>query len=267
MSRKPIGWGSFFLVACLCASVGFAYEVNEVVHGGTVAGRIGFTGTPPAPRHFEVQKGPEVCGPERTLTKVDVRNGWLKGAVVVLEGVKQGKSFEPQQIKDMTPGEGEFRYSGGDLLHLNVDLEKCSFGPFTGVVMADTPVQFANHDLIKHTLHTYVLKGRNATILKTVHNQNLPPESRTEKIFYSKTLNREGAIALTCDRHDFMENWLYVVDSPYFAISDRDGKFSMDQVPPGEYDLVVWHPVLGMQTQVVQIDAGGQIKADFTFAK
>lgn len=267
MLRKTLAMGCFALVVCGCASVGLAYEVSEVVNGATIAGRIAFTGTPPAPRHFEVQKGPEVCGPERTLTKVEVQNGWLKGAVVVLEGVKQGKPFEPQHIKDMTPGEGEFRYAGGETLQLNVELQKCSFGPFTGVVMADTLVRFANHDAIKHTLHTYVLKGRHATILKTVHNQHLPPDSQTEKMFQSNTLHHARAVALTCDRHDFMENWLYVIESPYFAISDESGNFTIDQVPPGQYDLVVWHPVLGMQQHVVQIDAGGHLGANFTFAK
>ena len=259
--------GCFSLVVCGFTSMGFAYEVNEVVNGATITGRVAFTGAPPVPRHFEVQKGPEVCGSERILTKVDVQNGWLKGAVVVLEGVEQGKPFEPQQLKDVTPGEGEFRYAGGETLDLNVELQKCSFGPFTGVVMADTPVRFANHDVIKHTLHTYVLKGRHATILKTVHNQNLPPDSQTDKSFETKTLRQAHAVALTCDRHDFMENWLYVVESPYFSISERDGTFSMDRVPPGQYNLVVWHPVLGMQQQVIRVDAGGQVDADFTFSK
>jgi len=267
MLRKILAMGWLSLMVGIYASVGLAYEVQDVMQGGTIAGRVAFTGTPPVARHFEVQKGPEICGPERTLTKVDVKDGWLNGAVVVLEGVESGKPFTSQRFKSPAPGEGEFQYAGREALHLKVELEKCSFGPFTGVVMADTPVRFANHDGIKHTLHSYVLKGRHATILKTVHNQNLSPDSHTEKMFQSGTLRHARAVALTCDRHDFMENWLYVIESPYFAITDLDGTFALDQVPPGTYDLVVWHPVLGMERQTVRVGPNGHVDADFSLGK
>ena len=72
-------------------------------------------------------------------------------------------------------------------------------------------------------------------------------------------------MGLTCDRHDFMENWLYVVKNPYYAIADESGNFEIDQVPPGDYNLVAWHPVLGIKEQRVTITPQGSLPVDFEF--
>lgn len=267
MLRKIVAMASFSFMVLGLTGLGFGYEVVDVSNGATIVGRVAFTGTPPTPRMFEVNKEPQVCGVTRGLTKVEVNNGLLTGAVIVLEGVKKGKAFESKTIKTPAPGEGEFRYQEGETLDLDVRLKNCNFGPFTGVVSADEAVNFENEDPIKHTLHTYVLKGRNSNILRTLNTQNLAAHSEVEQTFQPKKLKHGKVVALTCDRHDFMENWLYVVESPYFAISDESGNFSMDQVPPGQYELLAWHPVLGSHRQEVRVDVGGKLHMEFEFSK
>ena len=250
------------------AGAGFAYDVVDVKSGATITGRVTFTGTlPHTPRRFEVRNGPEVCGPERVLTKLDVRDSRVKGVVIALEGVEHGKPFSSHHDTATGEGRGEFQYAGGNELNLGVRLEKCSFGPFTGVLRADESVQFVNHDPIKHTLHTYALKGRKAKILRTLHTQSLRAQGQTEKVFPAKKLHRAVAVGLTCDRHDFMENWLYVVKNPYYAISDESGSFHIDRIPPGDYNLVAWHPVLGMKEQRVTVTPDGRLPVDFEFMK
>ncbi|MDT7040963.1 carboxypeptidase-like regulatory domain-containing protein [Candidatus Nitronereus thalassa] len=265
--RKALVCAGVASIVFLWSSMGLSYDVIDVHHGAMIGGTVEFHGTPPSPLVFEVNKEPDVCGEIRSLTKVDVHQGRLRGAVIILEGVEQGKAFESQTLTAMAPGEGEFRYASGTRLDLNVRLKNCNFGPFTGVVMADQVVQFSNHDPIKHTLHTYVLKGKKANILRTLNTQNLAPQSDLEQTFTPKKLKHGRVVALTCDRHDFMENWMYVVESPYFAISDEAGNFSIDQVPQGQYDLVAWHPVLGSQRQIVNVDENGTLRVNFEFKK
>ncbi len=259
------GWVSLVMLAC--ASAGFAYEVLEIRNGGTIAGNVALVGTPPPPRHFAVNKGPEVCGTDRVLTKVDVHHGMVSGVIIALEGVQKGKPFSSYHEKAEEHGHGEFHYAGGETLNLSVQLKTCSFGPFTGVIMADDATHFVNHDPIKHTLHTYMLQSRNTTMLKTVHAQSLGAGGQTEKIFPKHRLRHARAVVLTCDRHDFMENWLYLAENPYYAISDEAGNFSIDQVPPGDYLIVAWHPVLGMQEQRVTIVPQTRHTANFKFAQ
>ena len=264
---RTIAW--FCLVMLLgFAGVGFAYDVIEVENGATITGKVAFTGTlPHAPRRFEVRNGPEICGAERVLTKLEVHEGMVKGVVIALEGVEKGKPFSSHHDTATGRGRGEFQYAGGNKLNLGVRLEKCSFGPFTGVIMADEAVHFINHDSIKHTLHTYSLNGRKAKIMRTIHTQSLRAQGQTEKVFPAKKLRRAVAVGLTCDRHDFMENWLYVVKNPYYAISDELGNFEINQVPPGDYNLVAWHPVLGIKEHRVTITPQGSLPVDFEFMK
>ncbi len=260
-----MGWVSLLLLEW--AGAGFAYEVIEVRNGGAIAGNVVFTGTPPPPKHFAVKKGPEVCGTDRVLTKVEVHHGMVRGTIIALEGVAKGKPFLSHQETTDEHGHGEFHYAGGHTLNLRVQLKTCSFGPFTGVIMADDAIQFVNHDSIRHTLHTYALQGRNTKMLKTVHAQILGAGSHTQKVFPQKRMRHARAVALTCDRHDFMENWLYRASNPYYAISDKAGHFRIDQVPPGDYVIVAWHPVLGMQEQRVTITPHERRIANFEFVK
>ncbi len=267
---RRIGTMSWFSLVVLSgfAGMGFAYDVIEVGNGATITGRVAFTGTlSHASRRFEVRNGPDVCGAERALTKIEVHDGMLKGVVIALKGVVKGKPFSSHHDAATGQGRGEFQYAGGNELNLGVQLKKCSFGPFTGVIRADEAVQFVNHDSIKHTLHTYALKGRKAKILRTMHTQSLRAQRQTEKVFPAKKLHQAHAVGLTCDRHDFMENWLYVVKNPYYAISDESGSFHIGQVPPGDYTLVAWHPVLGMQEQRVTVTPEGRFSVNFEFMK
>lgn len=266
-------WKMMVLVGCAAwtfwgvGQATLAYEVVEVVNGGTIIGHVNFQGTPPAPIRFEVKKNPEVCGPERELTKVEVQNGHLKGAVVLLQDVKKGKAFQEKTLRGNPHGEGTFHHDGGESLSLHVQEQSCNFGPFTGVVPFQELVDFRNHDLVKHTVHTYSARGRKTPILRSLMIRDLFSGSELEEAIATEKLIKTRVVVLTCDRHDFMENWLYVVENPYFSISDQEGHFQIDQVPPGKYDLVVWHPVLGIQEQTVTVAANDSITMNFEFSK
>jgi hypothetical protein len=106
-----------------------AYEIGGVTSGGTISGKITFHGAVPPPKLFPVNKDPEVCGAERMVNEVVVRNGLLQGAVVILEGVKAGKPFAAGGYRGEPPGDGEFRYGEGHHLSLEILAKGCNFAP------------------------------------------------------------------------------------------------------------------------------------------
>ena len=53
-------------------------------------------------------------------------------------------------------------------------------------------------------------------------------------------------------------------DTPYTVISDKDGNFTMTDIPPGEYTLKIWHEKLGESEQNMVVEAGGTTKTDVT---
>ena len=245
----------------------WGYEVAEVTSGATISGKIGFLGVPPSPKRFEVKKNSDVCGTERWLTKVEVHDGQLKGAVVMLQGVQQGKPFEARVHRGDSPNEGEFHYAGGNELALTVQTKSCNFGPYTGVLTSQELMRLENQDAVKHVLHSYAVRGSKFGILRSVHNRDIFPGSEIEVEFTPKHLKNSNVVAITCDRHDFMENRFYVVDNPYFSISDQNGHFTINHVPPGHYALVVWHPVLGEKKQEIMVEPNGNIEMNFEFSK
>ncbi len=265
--------GAHFSVSVLVvAMLGYvsdvrAYEVSEIVNGGTISGKITFQGAAPPPKLFPVNKDPEVCGTERMLKEVVVRNGLLQGAVLILEEVKAGKPFPVARYRGEPPGEGEFRYSGGEGLPLEIFTKGCNFGPFTGVLTLDEPVRFLNKDPIKHILHSVSSRDDKGLILRTVHNRELRPDTMVERTFLASTLKTDRVVGIHCNRHDFMQSWFYVVTNPYYSLSDQEGTFVIDQVPAGHYELLAWHPTLGLKRQEVQVAEGGEIQASFEFAE
>ncbi len=246
---------------------GLAYEVQPVENGATLTGTIQYTGKTPTPRIFPVQKNPEICGDQRSLVKVDVTNGLLQGALVVIEGIQQGKPFREQAFQANAPGQGTFQYSGSTTSSLEVQLKHCNFGPFTGVLPTHAPVHFSNQDDVKHVLHTYVARGKKANILRTVHNRDLQAHTTTSEEFTGKSLKDGQVVAFTCDRHEFMENWLYVVNHPYYAMTDQAGNFTVDQIPPGHYRVKIWHPILGTIHQEIDVTSAQTNTLDLDFNK
>lgn len=244
----------------------WAYEISEIVNGGTISGTITFQGAAPPPKLFSVQKDPEVCGTERIVTDVVVENGLLQGAVVVLEGVQVGKPFSAGVGRGESPGEGEFRYGAGEQLSLEIFAKGCNFGPFTGVLMLDEPVRFLNQDPIKHILHSVSSRDDKGLILRTIHNRELRPDTVTERTYHASTLKGSRVIGIHCNRHDFMQSWFYVVTNPYYSLSNQEGTFTIDQVQPGHYELLAWHPTLGLKRQEIQVTEGGEVEVSLQFA-
>ncbi|HYM37304.1 MAG TPA: carboxypeptidase regulatory-like domain-containing protein [Nitrospiraceae bacterium] len=54
---------------------------------------------------------------------------------------------------------------------------------------------------------------------------------------------------MQCGFHAYMESWGLAVTNPYFAKTDEQGRFTMANVPPGTYKLVVWHPYVRSTTE------------------
>ena len=74
----------------------------------------------------------------------------------------------------------------------------------------------------------------------------------------------EMFIMFKCDVHPWMRAWVSVFDSPYFSVSDKDGKFVIKNVPPGKYTVVADHRKLGTQTQDVEV-TDKDVTVNFTF--
>ena len=265
MWRRRFAAGFLALLVSGGVNGASAYEAVEVANGGTITGKVVLKGKPRPPKIFKIEKTPEVCGKEdRILREVRIGAGaGLADVVVVLEGVKKGKPYASEiTIQGPPPGSRRQNGEGKEFPGTTIKPKNCIFGAFTGVVANGKLLRFANQDPVKHSPHTYRVKGK---VRKTMFNQDLEANGRLDVMVKFKK-KKTKVMKLECDQHNHMQNWFYRVDSPYYAFSGDDGSFKIDGIPPGKYRLIAWHPKFKRtKKQKVTVKPDGTVQANFTF--
>jgi plastocyanin len=120
------------------------------------------------------------------------------------------------------------------------------FVPHVLVVPVGTKVAFRNDDPIFHNI--FSLSKPNG------FDTGLYKQGAT----YTETFRHPGAVQLLCNIHASMFGFVFVVDTPYYAEAEASGAFTIKGVPPGEYELQVWHEAAARPTvERLTVGAGG----------
>jgi Carboxypeptidase regulatory-like domain len=203
-----------------------SYETAPVANGGTIAGKVVFRGDVPT-RKIIPTKDQEVCGGirEDPLVEVGPDQG-VQNVVVYLDKIAKGKAWPP-------PGKTP------ELNNL-----KCRFEPHVQVVPAGA-LDVVNGDPILHNTHGFYGK-------RTAFNMALPNQDQR----IGAELPRPGTVRVECDAHGWMLGWIYVADNPYYAVTGADGKFTIGDVAPGSYTLVMVQEYTGTTEMPVTVAAG-----------
>ena len=80
----------------------------------------------------------------------------------------------------------------------------------------------------------------------------------------SRTLDTTGIVKVFCDLHSYMSVVVMVLDHPYFASPEDDGRFVLDNVPPGTFSIAAWHEQVGSNTQTVIVEPGATSHIEFS---
>ncbi len=248
----------------------WSYTEISVNNGGTLKGKVTLLGEKPRAMAMNLVTIPDAvyCGRISTGTGWRIvedfligPGGTLKDVVVVLKNVEQGKPF--------------------DLPKVEIEAIDCDFSPFVNVIKDRDELTVINMDPIEHDIQGYeTARERGARVLfnrplpmnpfhKVVQlfgenaHTHMPGKPMVEKIHLRKNRN---IFVMQCGFHPYMFSWGVVLDNPYYAITKEDGAFEISDIPPGEYDVVTWHP--GMKAyleQRVQVGGGKTVKVDFQY--
>ncbi len=233
-SRISLATAALLFAACAALAMAAAASIASAADGGTISGVVSYAGRPPARARIEITKDKEVCGAKAHYDESLIVSpaGGLKDAVVVVEGA-------PGTIKPAA---------------VTFDQKDCDYVPHVLAFPAGSTVAILNSDDILHTVHA--LRGE-----KTVFNKAQPGFKK--KI--TATVAEPGVIRILCDDHGWMEGWWYVTATPYYAVTDSSGKFTIKDVPAGNWTLQVWQEKLGTREKKVEVKLGASASADFTF--
>jgi Polysaccharide lyase family 4, domain II len=197
-------------LACVVSAPALAYEAGQVSDGGTIKGKVVYQGEA-GTRKVVPTKDPEVCGGirEEPLIVVGPDKG-VQDAVVYLKDIQKGKALA-KPAADPT-----------------INNHNCNFEPHVQAIPVGSVV-IVNSDPVMHNTHGFL--GR-----QTVFNQALPEKGMR----FPKPVRKAGMMRVECDVHGWMLAWIYAAEHPYFAVTKKDGTFTIPDVPPGNYTLVAW---------------------------
>jgi len=229
-------------------AAGSAYEEVTVTGGGAVTGRVVLNGPPPPSRIFHLVFSPDIdfCSRisdgkgNRLLKDVQVSDtGGLRDVIVAVVGVERGKPF------DYTP---------------KLEIDNCRISPFVMPVRNGHPMTLVNQDPIVHDIQAYTIQDHYTFAM---FNKPMVPESTAVK----EILLRKGhyIFRTQCGVHDFMQSWGIAVGNPYFAVTDSDGRYTISDLPPGEYDIIAWHHLMKVRAGHITVTAGGTATQNFQF--
>jgi plastocyanin len=136
-----------------------------------------------------------------------------------------------------------------------IDQQQCRYHPHVFGIRVGQPLEILNSDPTLHNIHA---------IPKANQEFNNGQPIQGMKMTHTFTAP-EIMVPFKCDVHGWMNAYVGVVNHPYFAVTDKDGKFELKSLPPGTYTIEAWHEKLGTQTASVTLGAKESKDVTFTF--
>lgn len=203
---------------------------------GSFRGVVTFKGDVPNPRVIQATKDPEYCSAgEGEVQDVVVKNGKLAGAVVEI-------TVKGEDLPEFVAPEDGFVIRQKD----------CRFEPRLVVAYSGAELVVYNDDKVEHNVNTggwNLLQSPGSAAIRQRVNYGGVPFMR-----------------VTCNIHSWMESWVYLAKSPFYAASDEKGEFVIEGIPVGtKLRGTITHSTLGKQRFTIDVEATKPAQKTFVF--
>ncbi len=229
----------YLLIAlfALCTSV-------QAADWGSVTGQFVLDGEIPKIEPW-VKKGDAnakdaaVCAANGVPNGAMVFNADNKGIANVIVYMRRAKTVHPDLMSSKEKV-------------VEFDQKGCDFLPHMMIVRTDQTIVCKSSDAVAHNVHA-------TPFANSAVNFIVQPNDQTG-VEVKLPLAEPVApyVEVKCDIHPWMKAWWVVVDHPYAAVTDKDGKFTIENLPAGETEFRVWHEKVGFINKkwIVDVKAG-----------
>ena len=157
---------------------------------------------------------------------------YLRDTIIYIENVPN--TFEPQKE------------------HIVIDQKNMTFIPHVLPLLRGTTVDFLNSDMVQHNVYSPDAVADNFNLGTWLKGETRP-----------FTFNKLGIASIRCNVHVDMLAYVLVLQNPYFARVDNEGKFSIANVPLGKYTVKLWSERLKADDQQVNVIVGPPARVEF----
>ena len=232
-------------------------QAQDDAEWGHLTGQIVVSGELPAPELEDV-----AGSPDKAACLVD-------GKVPADDGIVVN---DKKQLRDVfvfmyvgrganKPGKIHPSYDEKKKVKLTLDNQKCRFVPKAVFARAGQTLVLKNSDAVGHNCHI--------TTFQQEHNINIPANKEVELQLKDDADKIPGEVR--CDIHKWMDSVIFIRDNPYVAITDAEGKFKIENLPPGDWQFQFWHKKAGylktLEIKGYKPSRKGVIDATITKAK
>jgi plastocyanin len=201
-----------------------------------VSGTVKFDGAAPKPAKIDMSQD-AACKGTNTAETIVADGGKLANVFVYVKDGLGDRTFDVP--KDS----------------VTIDQQGCRYHPHVLGVMTGQNIEIKNDDPTTHNIHPTPKDNRE-------WNESQPPQAAPiEKSF----AREEIMLPVKCNQHPWMKMYVNVVKSPFYAVTDKDGKYEIKGLPPGDYTLVFVQEKLGEQTEKVTLAAKDSKTVDASF--
>ena len=239
---------TFLSILFICQSLLLAHcdgcGPHEHKKEGSLIGNVKYQGKVPKPKLLKMDADP-VCGSSHegrvsSESFIVDENMNLKNVLIWFKEVDYDETIEK------TPA--------------IIDQKGCIYNPHVIGVMKDQKVIIKNSDATLHNIHSMPEKNKQ-------FNFAMPKVVKEKETSFTTV---EDPFYIKCDVHPWMKSWVLVQNHPYFAVTDENGNYKIDNIPPGTYEVIAWQEKFKMKrsiTKTIEIKDTIQTTQDFVFVK
>ena len=217
------------LALLLAATAGPAPEDT-----GALAGRVTLAGLAPPLASLPVTRDMKVCGTSKPDESLEVKDSGVKNAVVWFTDLPENKDVKPPRQK--------------------LDQTSCTFSPHILAAPLGAAVDVVNSDRALHNVRAQEGDLKLMNYAMPIPGHVVPTR-----------LKKQGIFKVSCDVHPWMRAWILVLPTAKIAVTDENGAYRIDGVPPGKHKIRIWHERLGEKDAEVEIAADKTARHDVEY--
>ena len=221
---------------CLLAALTFCLWAGSTMaeEWGDLTATFVYDGEIPDESPLKVTTDVEFCGKFHLVDERLVVNPENKGIANVFAYLYIGRTDDPPKVHPS--------YAGSANDEVTVDNNKCRFDPHASVLRSSQTLLMTNNDEVGHNCKV-------DTIINSPINYTIPAGGKLKHQF---TVPERLPSRVSCSIHPWMSAWLLVKDNPYMAVSDKNGKLVIKNLPVGQWTIQFWQEKAGYVSEVTQ---------------